>query len=171
LRVADSIFLTSPLPDYRPIVFTPTQPLFSVEGVQIVGNLVSGAPFNASFVTLNTSGAHAGASFNHNAIVDVVVADNALSSWDVQKGGASPKATRATALVEASNTSVFVANMSAVLLFQPTRLHSVQYSLELPVDDLFVPHGLVSTSGGTVVVHTQRVVAHGVIRVSVDQSS
>ena len=83
LTITDSVFLLlegSGSPNLSTIVLTPTQPLQPVQGLEITGNVVSGAPPKYEplalrpFVVLNET--ISGNSFDHGHIVRSVVERN-----------------------------------------------------------------------------------------------
>ena len=90
------------------------------------------------------------------------VSDNMFANSSMSWG------TKASAKVVAVNTNQFVADLRPQLLLPLVPFMDVSYTLETSG---LAMHGLVNTSGGVVIVETERVVQRGILRVRVDQST
>eukprot|EP00041_Stephanoeca_diplocostata_P031955 m.1007926 g.1007926 ORF g.1007926 m.1007926 type:complete len:516 (+) comp24057_c0_seq37:343-1890(+) len=174
LQISDSFFLLAEgdsSPGLAPIVLTAlpwkSENLIQISGVQIFGNTANGRGSNYTFVELNETNAK----FNHNDIHDTVIDNNVVSIYSQRTYGTRIIGSRASGIQVAANTTEFVVDLSDKLLFSPTLLSGVTYSLEIPSpDDTFVQHALVSSRGGIVTVRTAHPISSGILRVSVDQS-
>ena len=100
--------------------------------------------------------------FSRSFINESDVSDNMFANSSMSWG------TKASAMVAATNTNRFVADLRPQLLLPDVPLTEVSYTLETPGVAM---HGLVNTSGGVVVVHTDKAVQKGILRVRVDQST
>eukprot|EP00041_Stephanoeca_diplocostata_P031957 m.1008072 g.1008072 ORF g.1008072 m.1008072 type:complete len:143 (+) comp24057_c0_seq46:50-478(+) len=134
--------------------------------------------FRSTSSMVNVSGLPSVSNNPHNDVLicehradDTVIDNNVVSIYSQRTYGTRIIGSRASGIQVAANTTEFVVDLSDKLLFSPTLLSGVTYSLEIPSpDDTFVQHALVSSRGGIVTVRTAHPISSGILRVSVDQS-
>lgn len=180
LTITESLFLLlegSGSPNLSTIVLTPTQPLQPVQGLEITGNVVSGAPPKYEplalrpFVVLNET--ISGNTFDHGHIVRSVVERNRWEGWESAHAGLRGVVTRLTETrTFVGPQTRFVFDLSDSMLFH--EIYHVTYSLR--VSDSadpkagWVQHRLADVRGTQVTIETLAPVPNVTISVAVDQS-
>ena len=181
LTIADSLFLLiegSGSANLSTIVLTPTQPMQPVAGLEITGNLVSGAPpkyeplADRPFVLLNETESSNG-TFDHDHVVRSVVDRNRWEDWESSHAGLRDVVTRLTETRHfVGPQDRFVFDLSEAMLFR--EIYHVTYSLRVwdPTDPKagWVQHRLADVKGTQVVVETQTPVSNATITVVAEQS-
>lgn len=173
VQVANSFFLLieGDQQEGGVVVLTAVGANVPVAGLQVAMNQLGGTPRTSPypFVRLNET---ANNFFNHSAVLNTVIADNAFTGWMVKHGGLVPSSTRLSAeVLFPEQTADFVVDLSPRLVFARAANPLVTYSLQAAqAGDVFVPHALVNTSSSAVHIRTQRPIAGATLRLLVDQS-